>query len=238
MTVPISTRTYPTGVIIPLYTYPTDPTWNRVVQARTVHPSVPIIAIINPSSGPGTAIDSNFISGIKKLQTAGVIVLGYVYTRYAARSIATVKTDVDSYKNWYNVDGINFDEMTNTAGHEVYYSSLSEYTKSKGMKMTVGNPGTSTLTSYIDTVDNLSIYESGGLPTIAMLSSRTSYSEYPKSKFSVIAYGVNLLDTNFVAHASIYVGYLYITDNILPNPYDALPAYFNNLVAALDTRGG
>ena len=101
MTVPISTRTSPTGLIIPLYTYPTDLTWNLVVQAKTTHPSVPIIAIINPNSGPGTAIDSNFVSGIKKLQNAGVIVLGYVYTRYAARAIATVKADLDFYKNWY-----------------------------------------------------------------------------------------------------------------------------------------
>ncbi|OLD22373.1 MAG: hypothetical protein AUF73_01055 [Thaumarchaeota archaeon 13_1_20CM_2_39_11] len=235
MTVPISTRTSPTGVIIPLYTYPTDLTWNLVVHVKTTHPSVPIIAIINPSSGPGTAIDSNFVAGITKLQNAGVIVLGYVHTKYAARAIATVKADIDFYKNWYNVDGINFDEMANTAGHEVYFSSLSQYAKSKGMKMTVGNPGMSTLTSYIDTVDNLSIYESSGLPTITMLSSRTSYSAYPKSKFSMIAFGINQLDTAFVAHASIYVGYLYITDNILPNPYDTLPVYFNNLVAALDT---
>ena len=114
MTVPISTRTSPTGVIIPLYTYPTDLTWNLVVQAKTTHPSVPIIAIINPNSGPGTAIDSNFVSGIKKLQNAGVIVLGYVYTRYAARAIATVEADLDFDKNWYNVDGMNFHEMANT----------------------------------------------------------------------------------------------------------------------------
>jgi len=235
MTAPISPRTSPSGVIIPLYTYPTDLTWNLVVQAKTTHPSVPIIAIINPDSGPGKAIDSNFVSGIKELQNAGVIVLGYVYTRYAARAITTVKDDLDFYKNWYNVDGINFDEMANTVGHEVYYSSLSQYAKSKGMKMTVGNPGMSTLTSYIDTVDNLSIYESSGLPTITMLSIRTSYSEYPKTKFSMIAFGINLLDTAFLAHASTYVDYLYITDNILPNPYDTLPVYFNNLVAALDT---
>src|SRR5207245_10047961 len=98
--------------------------------------------------------------------------------------------------------------MANTAGHEVYFYSLSQYAKSKGMKMTVGNPGMSTLTSYIDTVDNLSIFESSGLPIITMLSSRKSYSAYPKSKFSMIAFGINQLDTVFVANVSIYFGYL------------------------------
>ncbi|TLY12161.1 MAG: hypothetical protein E6K84_07265, partial [Thaumarchaeota archaeon] len=53
------------GVVIPLYTYPTDGSWAASLQAKKAHPNVPIIAIINPSDGPGGASDSNYVQGVK-----------------------------------------------------------------------------------------------------------------------------------------------------------------------------
>jgi hypothetical protein len=41
-------------------------------------------------------------------------------------------------------------------------SSTSQYAKTKGLAFTVGNPGTDTTASYIDTVDMMLIYESAG----------------------------------------------------------------------------
>src|SRR5215510_14169449 len=72
-----------TGIMIPLYTYPTDGTWAAVIQARAAHPKVPILAVINPNSGPGTSKSSDYATGIGNLQTAGVTVIGYVPTGYA-----------------------------------------------------------------------------------------------------------------------------------------------------------
>src|SRR5438132_172651 len=113
---------------------------------------------------PRMKFDPNYVTGIKNLQAAGITVLGYVYTSYAARSISSAESDVISYKNLYNVNGIMFDEMSNVVGNENYYSTLTQYVKSHGMTMTVGNPGTSTRASYIGTVDNITIYESSGAP--------------------------------------------------------------------------
>src|SRR5437868_937297 len=76
-----ATSTTKTGIMIPLYSYPGS-SWNSVIQSKTANPSVPYVAIINPSNGPGNAIDSNFVSSIKKLQSANITVLGYVYTSY------------------------------------------------------------------------------------------------------------------------------------------------------------
>ncbi|HJT10620.1 MAG TPA: spherulation-specific family 4 protein, partial [Candidatus Nitrosotalea sp.] len=173
----------PTGVIIPLYTYP-GTTWTDVIAAKTAHPSVPIAAIINPSSGPGSGIDSNYVSGIQQLQSAGVTVLGYVYTSYAGRSISAVESDISAYHNWYHANGIMFDEMSNANGDESYYSTISNYAKSLGMTMTVGNPGTSTPSSYVGTVDVLSIYEGSGMPSGSTLQASTFNGAYPKSDFS------------------------------------------------------
>src|SRR5438270_4956564 len=117
----------PTGVMVPLYTYPTDNTWNQMINAKSAYPSVPMIAIINPSDGPGPSRDSAYDTGIQKLHNAGISVLGYVLTGWASRSSSAVKSDISAYKSWYNVNGIFFDEMSNSAGDETYYKNLSTY---------------------------------------------------------------------------------------------------------------
>src|SRR5881397_1330215 len=98
------------GIVIPLYTYPTDGSWAETLQAKNAHPNVPIIAVINPSNGPGGASDLKFVQGVKNFQAAGIIVLGYVATGYASQLISSLESQIGSYKNWYSVNGIFFDE--------------------------------------------------------------------------------------------------------------------------------
>jgi len=221
-----------TGVMIALYTYP-DSTWDVVAQAKSAHPSVPFVAIINPDNGPGSSRDANYVSGIQKLHAAGVVVLGYDATGYASNSASSVKSVMNIWKSLYNIDGIFFDEMANWSGEENYYSGLTSYAKSLGYTMTVGNPGTDTLPSYIGTVDNLMIYENPGLPPLSALQGW--HTSYDKSNFSMIAFGVNSISTSFLSSASNYVGYIDLTNDVLDNPYDSVPSYFGTLVADLDT---
>src|SRR6058998_2596387 len=219
------------GIVIPLYTYPTDGSWAATLQARNAHPNVPIIAVINPSNGPGGSSDSNYVQGVKNFQAAGIIVIGYVATGYAAQLISSLESQIISYKTWYSVNGIFFDEMTSVPGNENYYSTLNTYVKSLGMTMTMGNPGTSVPSSYIGILDSLCIFEQGGLPTLSYLS---SYSGHPKSNFAYIGLSVSTLNTSYEVSSSNYVQWIYITDAGGGNPYDVLPSYFMNEVAALD----
>src|SRR6267143_1384422 len=101
------------GIVIPLYTYPTDGSWAATLQARNAHPNVPIIAVINPNNGPGGSSDSNYVQGVKNFQAAGIIVLGYVATGYASHAMSNLDAQINSYKSWYKVNGIMFDEMAN-----------------------------------------------------------------------------------------------------------------------------
>ena len=39
------------------------------------------------------------------------MVIGYVYTDYGSRSPSVLKNEMISYKKWYGVSGIFFDEM-------------------------------------------------------------------------------------------------------------------------------
>src|SRR5437867_506620 len=240
LTAPFLATTHPavaatssaTGVMVVLYSYPGS-YWTQVIQAKNAHPSVPFIAIINPNSGPGSSIDSTYVNSIQQLQSAGITVLGYVYTSYASRSLSSAESDINAYNSWYHVNGIFFDGMSNVAGNENYYSTLSSYAKSHGDIMTVGNPGTDTLSSYIGTVDNLVIYENAGLPALSDLGGwKTSYS---KSNFSYMAFGVSLPSQSWITSTASYVSYIYITNDNLTNPYDTVPSYLGTEVADLDT---
>jgi len=218
--------------MIPLYTYPGS-TWTNVIAVENANPGVPIVAIINPNSGPGGSMDPNYVSGILSLQAAGVVVIGYVPTGYGSRSISEVESMVNDYKSWYPVTGIFFDEMSNVAGYEGYYSTLNAYANSLGLTYTVGNPGADTIPSYVGTVDTIVIYENQGLPSLSSLEGW--HSDYGKGNFAMMAYGVQSINQSYPSTASPHVGYIYITNAELPNPYDALPPYLAAVANALAT---
>lgn len=217
----------PSGLIIPLYTYPGS-TWLSVIQAKLANPSVPIIATINPSNGPGTAQDTNYVSGINSLANAGVHVVGYVYTQYGARSLSSVEADILAYARWYNVSGIFFDEMSNLASSAMYYRALATYANSLGLKLTVGNPGTSG-TAVVGIFDILVIYENQGLPAISSLEAYA----HSRENFAFISYAVGSLNASQLWEASAYSGWLYATNGVPPNPYDSLPPYFASEASTL-----
>jgi len=219
-----------TGIMIPLYTYPGS-TWTNVIAVEKANPGVPIVAIINPNSGPGAGMDPNYASGILSLQSAGVEVIGYVPTGYGSRSISEVESMVNQYRSWYPVTGIFFDEMSNVAGSESYYSTLNAYAKSLGFTYTVGNPGADTIPSYVGTMDTIVIYENQGLPSLSSLEGW--HSNYAKGNFAMMAYGVQSVNQSYPSITSPHVGYIYITNAQLPNPYDALPPYLAAVASAL-----
>jgi hypothetical protein len=216
------------GVVIPLYNTP-DSTWTTVAQTAKANPNVPIVVIMNPDSGPGSSQSSSFLSGVQGLQAAGVTVLGYVWSNYGSASTSSVESQISDYKSWYHVNGIFFDGMANANGYQSWYSSLSSYVYSLGMTFTMGNPGTSTLDSYIGTVNSLTIYENPGYPSISFIT----YPGYPASDFSLIAYGVTSYDASFVTEAASLVGYIYIDSLGGNNPYSTLSSYFADTVATL-----
>ena len=214
------------GVIVPLYASP-GAFWDNLVSEKQAHPAVPVIAIVNPKNGSGNSLDQPTLSGIQKLQSAGITVLGYVYTSYGTRNSSAIQSEIGNYKAWYNTNGIFFDEMSNTAGHEQYYYNLTSYAKSRGMSYTVGNPGLDTLLSYIGTVDTIVIYDNNGSATPSYLSGW--HTGYDKKNFAVMSYGVNSFNQSSVGMQTNFVGYLYITSNDSPNPWDSGSPYLDNM---------
>jgi hypothetical protein len=220
----------PTGIMVPLFSYH-GPSWSQLIKWHQQYPTVPMVAVVNPALGPGPFLDPNFEVGIRSLQNAGIPVLGYIATHYAHLSLQTLEATITNYRNWYHVNGTVLDQMNNTF-EEGYYSAITSFDRSIGMTMTVGNPGTEVPSTYVGVVDMNVIYESPGVPSLSFVGGW--HTSYPKSNWVITAYGVPTLDVNWVLGASQYVGYLYITDGVWPDPYTGgLPSYMNTLMSTL-----
>ncbi|KAL2820270.1 Spherulation-specific family 4 [Aspergillus granulosus] len=92
-----------TGVILPLYTWPSDSAWDPVYNALAAYPDVEFYVIVNPNSGPGDSSPpaSEYIAGVTALNSyPNVHTLGYVRTNYTNRDIHDVKEDIDIYSQW------------------------------------------------------------------------------------------------------------------------------------------
>lgn len=218
------------GLIVPLYAYPGS-YWTELEQAKQAHPSVPVIAIINPSNGPGRAPDPTIQQGVVQLKAAGIVVYGYDNTRYGSAATSGVENQMNEYQQWYGVQGIFLDEFANNAGYESYYSTLTAYAHSLGLA-DEGNPGWSVPSSYFATVDSLMIYETNSLPSLSYLQGAVAGGSGP-SHFSFIATEVPVPSQSYLDSAVQYTGFVWATAS---NPnYQDLPsvAYLNQLMNEL-----
>jgi hypothetical protein len=224
----------PLGALVPAYFYPTlSNDWNRLATAAS---QIRLDAILNPASGPGVAADPNYVMAVDHLRAAGGQVLGYVFTDYGMRSMAEVEADVNRYANFYHIDGIFFDQMTNDSNpsHISYYSTLYQYVKGLNPSYQVfGNPGTNTLEQYLTqpTADTLVTFENNmGYPTTPPAPWVFKYDSKHFANLVLHTPSTDLLSDLQLAQQR-NVGWAFVTDKNLPNPYDGLPSYWDQEVA-------
>ncbi|KAL2651027.1 hypothetical protein R1flu_019155 [Riccia fluitans] len=202
----------------------------------------PDIVVINPASGPGSAANSdyqNLVNAIRVKQATGdtyiSTILGYVATTYSAKSLATAKAEIDNYNTFYKVDGIFFDEASTDCATTGYYSNLVQYvqdnTKSPSAQdSTFLNWGTNGPECFLNAsspspADTFVTFESSytAYQSYAPLSYMTKYA---RDRWYHIVYNVaqsNLIST-LTKSKSTRAGYVYVTNDVLPNPYDTAPS--------------
>jgi hypothetical protein len=203
-----------------------------VINAKKAYPRVPVLAVVNPNSGPGYAADSAYMAGIAKLTGAGVKAIGYVATTYGAKSVANVEAEISRWRSLYPATtGIFFDEMTNRAGAETYYKTITNYAHSKGFNVTIGNPGTDVAKSFIGSVDVILVYEAAGLPSTASMGGW--HASYDKHNFGIIPYGVGM-NRAYVTTVRQTIGYIYLQGDNMPHPWDTVTPYLADLLNALN----
>jgi len=229
------------ALMVPAYFYPSDQSdWDRLATAAA---RVPLVAIMNPSNGPGTrtTADPRYTRAIQAVRQAGGRVTGYVFTQYTRRPLAEVQADLRRYHDLYSLDGFFVDEMSNDGGNAsvAYYAELYDYIRRlKPAYHVTGNPGTFTQEIYITrpTADTVVTFEDG-----------TGYAQYqpsawnrrhPAHRFCHLLHSRALAadTTNAIALAQQRnAGFLYVTDDRLPNPWDRLPEDWEVLVSGIES---
>lgn len=228
------------GTLIPLYSYPNDPAWEALLEANT---TLETIAIINPHNGSvecNTTMSNDYKQGITKLKNNAIKVIGYVYTKYGARSVDVVESDITRYKECYpNLDGFFLDETNESAESAPYYKQLYSFVKEvNASQKVVLNPGLYPDEEIVQASDITIVYENGGEGYDA-ITPPAYVSKYPSSKFALLGYGVAqraVTREKLKKLNSFKIGYIYLTDDGADNPWDTLSSYYNFLMGALISK--
>jgi len=236
------TSAEPVKILVPLYVYP-GAAWDSLITAA--NNGAKIIAIINPNSGPNAnGPDSSYTTYMKKFQTAGIEMVGYVHTQWGARDINTVNTEIGTYASKYpGVSGIFFDEAAVETSAVSYYRQAYTTVMSKGFIHSILNPGAQPVQQYLDISTNIVIFEN-----YASELSRASFSSWVKCapsstqksgyqyKFSAIIHTAaqsNMASLITQAH-NMGMGLVYVTDGAGGCcTYNALTSYFTAQASAI-----
>jgi hypothetical protein len=225
-------------IAVPAYFYPGS-YWTQLNQSR---PGVGI-AIANPASGPGSAADANYAGAIRAASNAGIKVIGYVDTGYfgttgrttqsgstsSADWTAQVKSDVDKWYSWYGssgLAGIFFDDGLADCAHVNLYKQINTYVKQKHAgALTVDNPGTAAESCYSSAADVIVMFEGTYASYVSWTAPAWELSGNPNQFWHLVyatptqANEANAMSLGKQRNA----GYMYVTPDDLPNPWDTLP---------------
>ena len=192
------------------------------------------LIIINPASGPGAAAHPAYREAVAAARASGALVVGYVPTAYGARDPAAVQADIGRYREWYGVDGVFLDEAAHDEAQLPYYRALSLHARAAGAALVVLNPGTVPRAGYFDLADVVVTYE-GPASGYADASTRTPdwVREQPPDRIAHLVYAASREQALAVAENPLAPGWLYVTSGVLPNPWQTVPDYLDEVEAVL-----
>ena len=250
------------NLLVPAYGNPATPNgdamWSDLIAtAGSASFTGDLHVIFNPASGPGNAIEPNYVDTngngpLPDLRNAGAIIYGYVPTTFGARAQAEVEADIDKYFDTLYpglIDGIFFDEMSNDLADVGYYQAIRDYVKTKVTTATViSNPGTSftnnpsgqttyTVADYALAADVLVTFEDTADEYLNNYTPPTWRDDLDSSHFAHIVHTQSTWDDSLLdIAANRNAGLVYFTDDSGGNPYDALSSYWDAQSAAISTR--
>lgn len=183
------------------------------------------LAIINPENGPGSSPDAAYQATVTQAQSNGILTLGYVATNYGQRNPSIVQREIRNYFSWYAVNGIFLDEASTSCAKLPYYAALYRYIKDqrRGAKVVI-NPGMNTSECYMKVADIIVNFEDSFTAYQGWIPSAWVY-EYPAQRFWHLVIGANQTQMIEAVHLSKgrHAGWVYVTPDDLPNPWDSLP---------------
>ena len=219
--------------IVPAYFYPDwwNPAsdWYRMCDAMATTGG-PSTAIMNPASGPGAAASPDYQRVIDHCHARGQRVLSYVHTSYGGRPAATVRADIDATYAFYPaIDGIFLDEMSNDAATSAYYQDVYAHVRTKpGVAEVVGNPGIPATSGWqldAPVADRVVVFEGTAADYLGW-QAPAWVSRFPAGRFAHLVHAASQPDMARVCARSKgqNAGSMFVTDDVMPNPWDTLPA--------------
>lgn len=218
--------------------------WDRALK---VAPVLEIMIVnIDAVGGPGTSVNSDYQTAIAKAKASGVTIVGYVDTTYTGRTTATVTSEVNTWRSLYpNIDGIFFDQVSVNPVDVPYYQTLYNHVKNTfpitTRRLVILNPGVFTDEAYMTCSDVIMNFEN------TPANYRTKFSpawerNYPARRFWHVVHSITGLDElqeMQVLSRQYRAGYVYLTNDVMPNPFDVLPddPFWSRQVAQI-ARGG
>lgn len=228
--------------------------WSALIAAGQVAPDSTAV-IVNPHNGPGASpIDPNYIAAngqgpLVQLHSTGTVLLGYISTAYGNRDLAIVRQEMSRFFDpayWRHtqvrIGGFFFDEMSNDLGRVGYYQSLRDHAMTLHTEvLLVGNPGIFsygnpsqqtdyTPSDYGAVFDVLVLHEAGD-SAVNHGYQRPDWQNDPGvAGVGFIAYGAlsgmraRVALSRMLSRGAVHV---YVTDDVLPNPYDSLSGYWD-----------
>lgn len=208
-------------IAVPSYFWP-GADWDRMIAAK------PALVVINPDSGPGDSVSLDYREAVKQCAAAKVPVLGYIATTWGGKSIADVKAERFAYKTFYRVKNFFYDEGP-TQPQQLQYCRRLIPEKAK----VTFNPGTFPDSAFAKLKATLMVYE---CPMDRYLNNEPPAWVFkcPPNKFWHCVTDVPTLeDARRVMDIAKgrNAGFVWITDDTLPNEYDTLPPYYEDMAA-------
>lgn len=237
-TAPAASEKRELKLLVPAYFYPAGDglrEWDRLIAAAS---DAKLIAVANPASGPGEAFDTNYKRVIRRGVRAGVEIIGYVATAYGDRPAAEVKADIDRWLKFYPaISGFFFDALAGDAGQVAHYADLYAYVKERLPDgLVVANRGASCDRDY---------FERPAADVICIFENRQGFdvfrrpADLPASaagRLAVLLYnvtGATEMRKHLTRAAGERITYSYLTDDVEKNPWDRLPTFWEEEVAAI-----
>lgn len=219
---------------IPAYGHPalTD-TWGRL-------PSLPAgtTVVLDPASGPGEAPEEIYVAAVARTRGAGVVVHGYVDTFYGMREPSELAAEIDRYVEWYEVDGIFLDRTAPSGPALDEALAIVAQLRAQGLASSL-NPGVPTIDEGYGRADALVAAFEGPLDAYRVASFPGWMRGPTAARWWHLVYDVPDragLDEALAIASSTGADAVYVTDRSLPNPWDRLPPYFADEVAAVTSR--
>jgi hypothetical protein len=196
-----------------------------------------LVAILNPNSGPGEQPDPNYDKVITRASAAGLALIGYVDADHGNRPVSKINEDIDRYSRFYpSIQGIFLDGQATSPAEVVHCAEVCEYARKKpNFRLIIANPGTVCAREYFSrtALDAACLFDDPWRESSLALP---PWTDKYADRIAMVVHDVRTAAQmrGLVQKAARKKwGYFLITDRAGVNPWDRLPSYWDDEVAAV-----